>query len=120
MNEVWDGKQERRKEERRKPVSKPWDGWVKAAGGKSIDLRDALPLRVGDWKVLKKSNISMKDLSGFIRDLDLEKLQQLVAHVANKVQPTKPEDLDSLTILELVSVVNGMLEAENRDVDRPT
>ena len=117
MSEAWDGKN-RRKADRRKPP--PWDGYLHLPN-REVNLRPALPLRVVDWKVLKKSGITLNALQEAAKDTDVESMVALVLHVAVKATPTvTADDIEQLTFLELVGAVNNILSAEAGDVDRPT
>lgn len=100
-----------------------WDGVLRLPT-KTVDINKVMPLRISDWKRLKENGITIKSLSsiGAEEGPDFDKLTQLILYVVNKVDSkvTAQELDDTLTMQELMAVVNFIIGAERNQVDRPT
>ena len=85
--------------------------------GTEVNLRPALPLRVRDWKELKRvHDITLGTLSS---DLGVEKMATLVGHVLDKAK--SPVSVDDLYLEELSHVFRVIVRAESIErAERPT
>jgi len=61
--------------------------------GKAIDLAEASPLNIGDWRRLKnKYGVTMKGLQGFNEDIDFDHLFGLLEVMVHKIDPSVPDE----------------------------
>ena len=86
--------------------------------GKEVDMRKALPLTLGDFRKLKKNhNVEQKDLGGG----DIEITVRFTHYLLSKANPAvTEEDVDSLTMEDLNTIMKTLTTKDFMVVDRPT
>lgn len=83
--------------------------------GKEVNLDDVVPLKVRDWRELEKHGITLKKL----QEESVEHIARFVTFCGGKGNPDiKRDDVDDLTLDELVGVCNKFLpQMERKQTD---
>lgn len=83
-------------------------------GGREVDLNNALPLKLRDWRKLEKDGITSKAIEGGA----MEATFKLAFYVLKKADPAVTEDeVDDLTLPELKRIIEGV---NKERTDRPS
>lgn len=86
-------------------------------GGREVNLDVALPLRIRDWREMKKRGVSLDEFRK--GNADVDSMALLVGYVLDKCGAEKGL-VDDLLLTEVTNVLNAITEAEVKEIDRPT
>lgn len=86
--------------------------------GRDFDLSKALPLRIKDWRALKKQGVTLEALRK--GEVDVDSMAELASYVLNKAEAGSGAAVEELTLPELTQILNAITDAEVQEVDRPT
>ena len=85
--------------------------------GKKADLSTILPLRIRDWKNLKRKGVTIQNL----QTADIDDIATIVYYVLSRANPDiTQDDVDGLSIHD--PILRQIIEAigKGEDIDRPT
>lgn len=93
--------------------------YVIKIGGKTIDLREGLPMSVGDWKKLKKSGVDIMRLRS--ESLELDHVTAILGVVVAKVDSSvTAEAIDDLPLKRMATLALLCANYDEGDLDIPT
>lgn len=84
-----------------------------------IDLREVLPLRLKDWRVLRTKGVQAEKLGDIDMGMVMELAVYLVTHEKAKPQ-LGAEAAEQMTISEAMEIAVLIGSSERRKADRPT
>jgi len=95
--------------------------------GEEVDLTNALPLRVSDWRALEKRGISLDKFTSMVDDdgkVTVPPIEDMVQVVIRVLMRAGKDEafVDNLSLSELTQVFSlmGSKEVDPKAVDRPT